>query len=70
MAIDTNQSWNKKINPYLTRSTGIDRGEKRRWKNDLRILSTNTPWEQARVERKETQIPRSLDPHQLVARAP
>jgi hypothetical protein len=31
MAIDTDRrNWNKKINPHLIRSTGIDRGEKRR----------------------------------------
>jgi hypothetical protein len=29
MAIDMNRrNWNKKINPHLTRSTGIDRGER------------------------------------------
>jgi hypothetical protein len=45
--------WNKKINPHLTGSMRINRGEKRGEKNGPRILSTNLPWEQARVERKE-----------------
>jgi hypothetical protein len=56
--------WNKKINPHLTRSTGIDRGGRR--KNGLRILSTNTPRQWMEAEGTGTQIPRFLDPHQLI----
>jgi hypothetical protein len=67
MARDINRrSWNKKINPHLTGSKGIDRGKKRGEKNGPRILSTNLPWEQARVERMEAQTPQSLAPHQHV----
>jgi hypothetical protein len=58
--------WNKKINPHLTGSMRINRGEKRGEKNGPRILSTNLPWEQARVERKEAQTPQSFDPLKLV----
>jgi predicted MPP superfamily phosphohydrolase len=59
MARDINRiSWNKKINPHLTGSTGINRGEKRGEKNGPRILLAHLPWEWARVERKEAQTPR------------